>query len=341
MKVVRASSLTGYSDLVGELGGDADLLLGAAAISPGCAGDRDVFISGLALIKAIESAADQTGNPEFGRLLSTRQTPDILGPLAIACRTAPTVGEAFAILAKFMSAYTNCLDIGLTPYVATNDLFFTVQINFESRPRQVQTTELTLGIALQTMRLLMGRDYRARQVHIPHSPLVPEPSYRRFFGCPAVFNAAVGGFRIKGLDLQRPLPADPMVHQSMVSYLTMTTPSLHAGSTAEAVAALLGPLLPAGPPSFNSVARHFDLHPKALQRRLAAEKTSFATILDRVRREVAQRHLPDPNISLIHLSHQLGYADQSVLTRSCQRWFGMTPSEYRKTPGLGKLSFTS
>jgi len=34
-------------------------------------------------------------------------------------------------------------------------------------------------------------------------------------------------------------------------------------------------------------------------------------------------------MSLSHLTRELGYAEQSVLSRSCRRWFGCGPSSYR------------
>jgi AraC-like DNA-binding protein len=48
-----------------------------------------------------------------------------------------------------------------------------------------------------------------------------------------------------------------------------------------------------------------------------------------VRRETAEHYLRDTDISLPHLARELGYAEQSVLSRSCQRWFGCGPSRYR------------
>jgi hypothetical protein len=33
---------------------------------------------------------------------------------------------------------------------------------------------------------------------------------------------------------------------------------------------------------------------------------------------------------LAHLTRELGYAEQSVLSRSCRRWFGCGPNAYRK-----------
>ena len=57
---------------------------------------------------------------------------------------------------------------------------------------------------------------------------------------------------------------------------------------------------------------------------------TFAAIVDEVRRERAERYLRDTRITLSHLARELGYAEQSVLTRSCHRWFGCGPASYRK-----------
>lgn len=82
------------------------------------------------------------------------------------------------------------------------------------------------------------------------------------------------------------------------------------------------------------VAAQFNLHPKTLQRRLATEGTTFAQEMDRVRQEVAERYLRDTDSSLSHLTHALGYAEQSVLIRSCRRWFGRGPTAQREASRL-------
>ena len=66
------------------------------------------------------------------------------------------------------------------------------------------------------------------------------------------------------------------------------------------------------------------------QHGLCAEKTTFAKLIDSVRRETAEHYLRNTDISLSHLTRELGYAEQSVLSRSCRRWFGSGPSRYRK-----------
>lgn len=77
------------------------------------------------------------------------------------------------------------------------------------------------------------------------------------------------------------------------------------------------------------IAAQFDLHPRALHWRLCAEKIH----LRRTHRERAPRNrrtLPARHrVSLSHLTRELGHAEQSVLSRSCRRWFGCGPSRYR------------
>ena len=57
------------------------------------------------------------------------------------------------------------------------------------------------------------------------------------------------------------------------------------------------------------------MHPKALQRRLAVEGTSFSEVIDCVPSGHRRPATRDTDIGLIHLTHQLGFAfDEPVLT---------------------------
>lgn len=77
------------------------------------------------------------------------------------------------------------------------------------------------------------------------------------------------------------------------------------------------------------VAAQFALHPKTLQRRLAGEGTTFAELVDATRRAQAERLLRDTDLSMSQVAREIGYAEQSVLTRSSRRWFGTNPTAAR------------
>jgi AraC-like DNA-binding protein len=328
MSVVRGTSLSNYPGLVAELGGDPAGLLRAAGIRDQDAGNYDAFISYRAAIHAIESAARTTDTPDFGRRLALRQGIEILGPVGVAARTAASVADALGIFGTYMAAYSPVIAIRVTPLADPRRSLLTVEFLLDSPPPYMQqTAELSLGVCLRVFRLLMGADYTPLKVHLPHDPLTPKAEYVRYFGCTPEFAARAAGFTVRTADLGRPLDRDDVAHRSVVDYLNGITPR-NAGIV-ESVRTIVRQLLPTGAATLDVVAGQFNLHPKTLQRRLAEEDTTFAAVVDQVRKDAAERYLRSTGISLTHLARELGYAEQSVLTRSCKRWFGTGPAAYR------------
>lgn len=328
MSVVRGTALSGYSRLVAELGGDSAELLRAAGIPAGAVGAYEVFVPYRAVIVAVETAAAATATGDFGRRLALRQGIEIVGPLGVAARTAATVGGGFSIVERFLSAYSPAISARLAPGSTSAELFYAFEVLIERAPPHPQTTELSLGVSLGIMRMLFDAPYAPLSVHLPHEPLTPAKDYVAYFGCRPYFAQPVAGFSFRAADMDRPLHRDDLAHQAMVRYLSGIT-GASAGMT-QSVRAMARQLLPTGTVSLELVASELGLHPKALHRRLATEATTFAALVDDVRREAADRYLRDTNISLAHLSRELGYAEQSVLSRSCQRWFGCSASSYRR-----------
>ena len=327
MSVVRGTALSNYPSLVTELGGDPAGLLRAAGIRDRDAGNYDAFISYRAAIQAIESAAQTTGTPDFGRRLAQRQGIEILGPVGVAARTAATVADALRIFGTYMAAYSPAITIRVLPLADPQRSLLAVEFLLDSPPPHPQTTELSLGVSLRVFRLLMGADYTPLKVHLPHDPLTPKADYVRYFGCTPEFASRAAGFTVRTADLGRPLHRDDVAHRAVVDYLNGITP--RGAGIVESVRTIVRQLLPTGAATLEVVADQFSLHPKTLQRRLAEEDTTFAALVDQVRKDAAERYLRNTAISLTHLARELGYAEQSVLTRSCKRWFGAGPAAYR------------
>jgi AraC-like DNA-binding protein len=85
-----------------------------------------------------------------------------------------------------------------------------------------------------------------------------------------------------------------------------------------------------GNASVEDVADMLHMHARTLQRRLMVEGTTFERVRDDVRKRLAEIYLGNELLALAEVSHLLGYANQSVLTRSCLRWFGRTPLAMRQ-----------
>ena len=77
------------------------------------------------------------------------------------------------------------------------------------------------------------------------------------------------------------------------------------------------------------IADQLAMHPRMLQRRLVSEGVRCQDIIERERRDEAARYLADARLHLSQIAGLLGYSEQSALNRSCRRWFGKTPRQYR------------
>lgn len=336
MSLIRGTALAGFPELLAELGADPVPVLRAAGVKAGDVGEYDAFVSYLAVVRAIESAAAATGVPDFGRRLALRQGIEILGPVGVAARTSSTVAEAFVVFEKYLTAYSPALDVTIRPLEEDSGRsFFEFRILEDRLPAHAQVMELALGVTLQVFQLLWGPGYRPLAVHLPHERLGPRTDYVRYFGCSPKFAQRASGFTIAAADLAKPLSRDEVTHRALMSYLNSVVPP-GAGGVSGPVRDLVRQLLPTGAVSMELVASQLNLHSKTLRRRLAAEGTTFSELVDRVRRETAERYLRDTDLSLAHLARELGYAEQSVLSRSCQRWFGRAPGAHREALRAGE-----
>lgn len=328
MAVIRGTALTNYHQLVAELGGDSKRLLAGVHIPFGDVGRHDRFISLANGARLLEETAAELETPDFGRQLALRQGIDILGPVGLAARTAANVAEAFAIFDTFMAAYSPAISVRIAAHPDPALRRFEFEYLLDPAPPQAQAIELSLGVTLRVLHHFLGGRYRPVAVHLPHPALTVTAQYQDYFGCAPRFSEPVAGFTLRAVDLQRTLPTDRLAHQTAVDYLARTRAG-RSHPTTYVVRTLIRQLLPTGATTLADIALQMGLHPKTLQRRLRAEGATFQQIADQTRRDITEKLLLDQELTLDHICRQLGYAEQSVLTRSCRRWFGTTPSGYR------------
>lgn len=100
-------------------------------------------------------------------------------------------------------------------------------------------------------------------------------------------------------------------------------------STREQVEVALFELLPSGRTEIKDVAKQLGLSSRTLQRRLAAEDTSWLAVLGQTRERLARHYLSNTKMNLAEVSFLLGFEDPNSLFRAFQRWTGTTPEAWR------------
>ncbi|MDO5629681.1 MAG: helix-turn-helix transcriptional regulator, partial [Mobilicoccus sp.] len=144
------------------------------------------------------------------------------------------------------------------------------------------------------------------------------------------FRTGEGLLRVPRRLLDRRLDTgDALLHEMAMTYLE-THGREHAATVSGQVSRVLANSLGTSPPLIGSVANLLAMHPRTLQRRLAAEGTTFEEVLDEVRRERAHRLIVTTDLPLRQVAGMVGLSEPAALTRACRRWFGMPPRELRR-----------
>jgi AraC-like DNA-binding protein len=90
-------------------------------------------------------------------------------------------------------------------------------------------------------------------------------------------------------------------------------------------------LLPRGTTTLAHVAGELGVSVRSLQRGLAQEGVTFATVLGETRQRMAIDYLADDKMPLAHIALMLGYTDQSAFSRAFKAMTGFTPGVYRRS----------
>ncbi|MFF0814044.1 AraC family transcriptional regulator [Rhodococcus sp. NPDC003318] len=324
--LICASSLSHAPHLIRELGGDPADVLARLGIDPDVVGAYDRFVPFSVLSTLIGTCAEELRVPDFGLRLAHRQDPDILGPVAIVARNAETVGAALRGVTEFAHVYSPALATQLTVGDTEATYEFTTLLHL--LPHRAHVVELALGVTLGMSRTLAGPDFRPQRVTFQHQRISDMQVYTDYFGCPVEFGADRNLMVVPRGVLDRRLPTgDPLAYDLAVRYMAGRKPDVAFG---DAVSALITRALPAGAATLTAIAELMMLHPRALQRRLAESGQTFESMVDDIRRELAVTLLAKRDVPLSAVAQQLGYSEQSALTRSCRRWFGVTPLAKRR-----------
>lgn len=325
--LIRASALQGFDVLVRELGGDPGPILAASHLRAGLLGSAEAYIPFQTMARVIDRAAADLRCPDFSMRLSTYQSIEILGPIALIARHSSTSRDALLAMAEHMGDYSPALRLGIDS-AGPGRTRFTFEALAPGVPSLVQVYQLGLGVSLGVFRLLMGPGFQPLVVHFPHAAPDGAGHYERFFGRRVRFGSSYCGMELRDADLDRRRPDDdPRVREHVTRYLDAGGPA--DDDLVGQVRHLIGRTLPTGHATTVTVSAHLGLHTRTLQRWLAKDGQTFEGLLDDVRRERASYYLTESTMSFGQIAAMLGYSQQSCLTRASARWFGTSPRRVR------------
>jgi AraC-like DNA-binding protein len=81
---------------------------------------------------------------------------------------------------------------------------------------------------------------------------------------------------------------------------------------------------------FEALAQEMNMTPATLRRRLHEEGSSYQSIKDQLRRDVAIQYLSHSKRSTMDIGLELGFSERSAFHRAFKKWTGASPGEFRR-----------
>jgi AraC-like DNA-binding protein len=327
--IIRAGALWGYCQLTRFLAHDPNPLLQEVGLSEAAIDNPDDFVPLPAVAALLEHSATRLDCSDFGLRLSGLQDVNILGALAFAIRNAPDFRGALATMVKHVTYHAPKLSLTTEPADNPNEECISFHHARAEGPSP-QLAEQAVGLFCRIERHLTGDRYQPTRVRFRHEPVSSSDVYNEHLGLTPEFGAPVTSIYIDRRELATPIKAaHPQLKALVERYIELNTPEPFPDASRR-VKHAVARVMRHGNASVEDVALMLHMHPRTLQRRLTEEGTTFEKVRDSVRKEMAQAYLANHLVPLAQVAHLLGYANQSVLTRSCLRWFGKTPLAMRQ-----------
>lgn len=207
-----------------------------------------------------------------------------------------------------------------------------VSIRFHEPQRQWPNFlhELLLRVFWRLMAWLAGDRLRAAGFDFAYPLPAYAADYAQLFPAPLRFDCARSAFWIESKRLEAPVR---QLESSVPEFLTESQAYVvYRKSIQETTATQLRSLLQKHQPDWPDLARCAqEMHMSAatLQRRLAAEKSTFQGIKDALRRDLAIQQLHTRRVSLEVLASELGFSSRDSFQHAFKKWTGSAPGEYR------------
>jgi AraC-like DNA-binding protein len=320
-----------HLDRTAQLGLSRPELLGAAGLTEEQLRDPDARIPLSALVRLWHAVTERVPDPTLGLLLGAPTRARELGLVGYTMLFSHTIGAALQRYARYSRIMADTLVVHLD---ATPEATW-VRVDVQPALRAFrQAADARLAAMISVCRQLSGTRMAPLSVQFPYrSPDNVRP-YEEFFRAPLEFGAMSTAFLIGADDLARPVVTSDEALTGYLEHLAeQTLSAVGAERTVhDQVRRVLWQELSEGVPDLKATAHALGLGARTLQRRLRAERTTFAGVLAGLRREMAPSLLRDGDLAVSEVAFLLGYEDVASFQRAFRQWFGVSPRAFRRLP---------
>ena len=309
-----------------ELNAD-ELFQQVGLVSPDTLTSQDRVLA-IAMQKLWRLAVEKTGDQAFGICFAQHTHPMALHGLGFSWMASDTLLDAFQRLVRYYRLITTAGEIILDEIPEGYRVWHKLPA-----PKGVAApASLDAGMALfvQLCRIVKGTEFSPSAVYLQREKPAETSAFDSFFACPVYYDQDENQLVFKSDVFTAKLPgANPQLaranDQVVIDYLR----EFDKQDIVSQIRASIIEYLPSGTPSQEDVANSVHMSTRSMQRKLNEKGTSFKTIVETIRKELAETYLKEGARSIGEVTYLLGFSEPSNFSRSFKKWTGMTPIDYQ------------
>jgi AraC-like DNA-binding protein len=312
-------------------GVDGTAIARDAGIAEAVLRDPDQRAPQTAMTALWRKAVEATGDPAIGLQVPRYVTMSTFGALAYALFASRDLRSAFERLVRYQRLISDAVDVR----VDDRDHRYAIvvaAVSADGPPAEAIDAFFAVGVRMA--RSLMGGLHRIDPACVRLRRPAPSSDalYRRIFRAPVVFGAPCDAVEWAPRDVALALPDGNLeLARQHDEIVVRQIASLDRSTVAQRVRGTLLDTMPEGP-SEQRVARRLGMSTSTLQALLAREGTTYKTLLNAVRAELARHHLAGSRYSVKEIAFLLGFADAATFSRAFKRWTGTSPGRWTSGP---------
>ena len=309
---------------------DVDALLHKAGLMHQQIDDPCARLAVKSQIKFLELTAKALKDECLGFHLAQKFDLRMGGLFYYVLASSDTLGDALQRGARYSAIVNEGITLRLREEKGT-----VVNFEYSGIPRHSDRHQIEFSMAtlVRICRQLTNSRLQPSRVKFSHRRKNDVSELRAFFGSDVTFGAAVDEVVFPTSVNHMPVvDADPYLNELLIKYCEQALAARPAKPTpfGLSVENLIALHLPHGKARAGEIARKLGVSQRTLARRLASEGLTFATVLQRLKSVLAERHLADETLSISEIAWLVGYQDVSAFTHAFKRWTGATPSATRQ-----------
>ena len=311
-------------------GVSVDQILEQTGINKEILKDMDQRISLAQHDEFLEKLFHKVDDEFFGFHTGSQVSYDAFGIVGYMFKTSENIEQA---LSQFLRYSKLIAGIGKHKlYVKNGVATFGFRFIDDYNNHHWQISDFAQAAAVALLNSFLDHKLELLEVNFAHKNPYNDEKYQRYFACKIHYETAFTEIKFDASVLKQPMTGNsPELHATLKKHADNALKSLSPHEEIiHRIRKHLANNLQKDSMTLEKVAAALKLNPRTLQRRLKELDVRYIDILNEVRKELAIQHLNVEKLTIVDVAYLLGYSESAPFLRAFKRWYGVTPSEYRK-----------